>query len=430
MFLEAHRDLDLIDPKVNARISAAHPEAYFELLADCIVAPDNALSVFNDDVVISANVKMGKAVEDCRLYVGGGCQENVLEECEINSRATIYLNLSNVFLMGFFPEDWNWFFERAGATAARYEQCESWDELYQAFLWNLKVVVEAHIDERNRTESEGPRYNPCPLHSSMLDDCLSKRTDMMAGGCRYSYGSVSLVGIGTLIDSLFALKRTVFDERMISLAELGRVLAADFQDAAAFREFVANRIAKFGHPDAEIRAFSARVFKDLACTVSGKPNTRGGHYEASLFSFRSFAKLGVKTPATPDGRRAGEYLSPGMSPSVLALGQHASVGQILSALEPTDMGDYPVVAVLDLKLPAVRGRLPSSALVAVLRRFISSGGSVLQTNCVDQETLKEARACPELHPDLVVRVSGYSARFTALDPAIQDEIIERTEADV
>jgi formate C-acetyltransferase len=430
MLLEAHRDLGLIDPKINARISAAHPPACFELLAECIVAPDNTLSVFNDDVVIPANARMGKAVEDCRVYVGGGCQENVLEECEINSRATIYLNLLSVFLSGFFPEKWRWFFGRAGTAPVRYEECASWEELYGAFLRNLKIVVDAHIDERNRTEREGWRYNPCPLHSSMLDDCLAQRKDMMAGGCRYSFGSVSLAGIGTLVDSLLAVKILVFDQGEISLSELRRMLETDFEGAEAFRERLANRVAKFGHEDPSISEFSAQVFADVARVTSGKPNSRGGCYEPSLFSFRSFVKLGEKTGATPDGRRDGHYLSPGMSPSVLALGQHASVGQVLSSLEPLNMKDYPVVAVLDLKLPATPGGLPSSALVAVLRRFLASGGSVLQINCVSQDTLTEARAHPERHPDLVVRVSGYSSVFVRLPEAIQDEIIDRTEADV
>jgi formate C-acetyltransferase len=136
--------------------------------------------------------------------------------------------------------------------------------------------------------------------------------------------------------------------------------------------------------------------------------------------------MGAKTGATPDGRRSGEPLSPGMSPSLLAIGHKTSVGQILSALEPLDLTLYPVVAVLDVKLPAARGGLSPHAIVPVIRRFLAAGGSVLQINCVDQDMLKEARMHPELHPDLVVRVSGYSSVFVRLGEPIQDEIITRT----
>ena len=426
LVVETHRDLRLIDPKMNLRISAHHPPEYFELLAAGIVSGDNAFAIFNDDVVIPANARMGKALEDARLYVGGGCQENVLENGEVNSRATIYLNLLDVFLLGFFPDKWTFFFERAGIEPARYDPCAAYEELHTAFLANLKAVVDAHIAERNRTEKEGVRFNPCPLHSSMLDDCLAKRLDMMAGGCRYSYGSISLAGIGTLIDALCAVKTVVYDRRLVEFEDLRRMLATNFADQDSFRNLLVHRIPKFGHEDDAIRAFSGRVFAEVAHASSGMPNSRGGRYEASLFAFRSFAEFGAQTGATPDGRRAGEQLSPGMSPSLLATGPSSSIGQLLSALEPLDLTLYPVVAVLDIKLPAVRGGVPSAAVAPVIRRFLMAGGSVLQINCVDQEMLKAARVHPELYPDLVVRVSGYSSPFVRLAEPIQDEIIART----
>lgn len=426
LMIETHRDLGLIDPKLNARISARHPPEYFELLADNIVSGGNALAIFNDDVVIPANTKRGKALEDSRLYVGGGCQENVLENCEINSRATIYLNLLHVFLMGFCPDSWAFFLDRAGIQVARYDGCSTFDEFHNAFLDNLKAVVGVHVAERNRTEREGVRFNPCPLHSAMLDDCLAKRRDMMEGGCRYNSGSLSLVGIGSLVDSLFAVKTAVYDRQLVSLDDLWRMLSTDFKDEEVFRNLLAHRIAKFGQEDEDIRAFSAQAFADVALASSGLPNSRGGRYESSLFAFRSFVDMGAKTGATPDGRRSGEPLSPGMSPSLLAIGHKTSVGQILSALEPLDLTLYPVVAVLDVKLPAARGGLSPHAIVPVIRRFLAAGGSVLQINCVDQDMLKEARMHPELHPDLVVRVSGYSSVFVRLGEPIQDEIITRT----
>lgn len=426
LVLELHREQGLIDPKVNARLSARHPPEYLALLARFNAGGGNSLSIFNDDVVIPANVRMGKAVEDCRAYVGGGCQENVLESGEINSRATIYLNLMHVFLMGFFPERWAFFARRAGFEIRRYDGGAGYEALHRAFLDNLAAVAGAHAAERTRTEREGVVYNPCPLHSSMLDDCLRKRRDMMEGGCRYSFGSISLAGIGTLVDSLFAVRVAVFERALVPLERLAAMLERDFEGEEAFRARLAGRMAKFGHEDEPIRSFSARVFADVANAASGMPNARGGRYEASLFSFRSFTSFGAMTGATPDGRRAGEHLSAGMGPSLLAFGGDSSVGQVLSALEPLDLTLYPVVAVLDVKLPAARGGIPAPAVGAVIRRFLSAGGSVLQINCVDQEMLKEARAHPERHPDLVVRVSGYSSRFVRLAEPIQDEIIARS----
>jgi formate C-acetyltransferase len=426
MIIEAYEELKLVDPKLQARLTPRHPAAFFALLARLTAAGSNSLCIFNDDVIIAANHKMGKALADCRLYVGGGCQENVLENTEINSRATIYLNLAQVLLLGFFPQQWAFFAERNGLRWATYAGCASFADFYRACLDNLAAVVNACIAQRNRTEREGWRYNPCPLHSSSLDDCIDKARDMMAGGARYSFGSVSLTGIGTLVDALYAVQQAVYERRAVSLAQLQDMLANDFAGEEAFRQYLLKRVPKFGQEDEGIRAFSARVFADAARVSSGQANSRGGRYEASLFSFRSFTSFGQRTGATPDGRKAGEHLSPGMSPAPLALGPRCGISQMLRALEPLDLTLYPVVAVLDVKLPTGRGTTAPAVIAPILRRFLQAGGSVLQLNCVDQAVLREAREHPERHPDLVVRVSGYSAYFSALSPAIQDEIIART----
>jgi formate C-acetyltransferase len=114
-----------------------------------------------------------------------------------------------------------------------------------------------------------------------------------------------------------------------------------------------------------------------------------------------------------------------MSPGPLALRDSTSIGGLLHALEPLDLTDYPVVAVLDAKLPASRVGHRPDVIVPVIRRFLAAGGSVLQLNCVDEELLLEAQEHPDRHPDLVVRVSGYSAYFTTLPAHTQREIIDR-----
>ncbi|MEI6502330.1 MAG: pyruvate formate lyase family protein, partial [Armatimonadota bacterium] len=234
-----------------------------------------------------------------------------------------------------------------------------------------------------------------------------------------------LTGIGTLVDALYAIRRLVYEEVRLSLGELAEILASDFAGEEALRQYVIHRLPKFGHDDPEVAQFAAEVFAQVAQASSGMPNTRGGVYEASLFSFRTFTSMGNLTGATPDGRRAGEHLSPGMSPSQLALGEQTGVGQLLRCLEALDLAQYPVVAVLDVKLPLAPAGYEPQTLLPIILRFIECGGSVLQINCLDPATLRAAQAHPERHPDLVVRVSGYSAYFNTLCTTLQDEIIER-----
>ena len=425
IIIGAYKDLKLVNPKLNARVSPRHPDEYFERLADLHADGRNVLAVFNDDVLIEANRRMGKAVEDCRLYVSGGCQENVLQNTEINSRASIYLNLAHVLLMGFRPEQWRPYLDAAGIEPATYDGAETYEEFLRRFLANLEAVANEHIAARNRTEKEGWWYNPCPLHSSTLDDCIEEARDMLDGGTRYAGASVSLIGVGTLVDSLRAVQRLVYEEGRLSLCELAEILEDDFEGQEQLRQYLANRVPKFGTDDEDIREFSGRVFSDLARVTSGRPNTRGGKYEASVFVYRTFVWMGRGTGATPDGRRAGEPLSQGMGPGPLALSQEAGVTTVLSALEPIELEDYPVAAVLDVKLPYAPAGMDREVVVTLMKRFLEFGGSVLEFNVVDPEELLDALEHPECHGDLVVRVSGYSARFTTLHENLQQEIIER-----
>jgi formate C-acetyltransferase len=425
IIIDAYRKLGLVNPKLNARISPRHPDEYFERLAGLNAAGRNVVAVFNDDVLVEANRRMGKAVEDCRLYVSGGCQENVLQNTEINSRASIYLNLAQVFLMGFFPERWADYTGEGGIEPQTYDDAQSYPEFHRRFLGNLEAVVGERIAARNHTEKEGWWYNPCPLHSSALDDCIENARDMLDGGTRYAGASVSLIGVGTLVDSLRAVRHLVYERGEVTLQELAHVLETDFEGREPLRQYLVKRMPKYGTDDPEIRQFSARVFSDLARVGSGPPNTRGGRYEASVFVYRAFVWMGHRTGATPDGRRAGEPLSPGMGPSAFALAGNSTVGSVLAAIEPIDLAAYPVAAVLDLKLPWADTGLEPDIIESVIRRFLDVSGSVLQFNVVDPAVLQDAREHPEMHRDLVVRVSGYSARFTTLPEQIQDEIIQR-----
>jgi formate C-acetyltransferase len=186
-------------------------------------------------------------------------------------------------------------------------------------------------------------------------------------------------------------------------------------------------VPKYGRDEGEIRDFATQVFADAARVASGQPNSRGGRYVASLFAHMSSIRYGQQGGATPDGRKAGEPLSKSMGPSTTALGSRHDLGSVLDALEPLDLTDYPVVAVLDVKLPLVPPRQARQVIKPIIQRFLQIGGSVLQVNTLDAETLRDARRDPDNHRDVVVRVSGFSAYFTTLPGNQQDEIIQRTQ---
>lgn len=424
LILRAYGELRLLNPKLQARFSPGAPKAYRRAVADFVALGTNALCVYNDEVVIAANVAAGKALKDCRLYVGGGCQENILQNCEIHNRGAMFFSLPRVLEATLYPERWTEFCRSEAVSLVNGAAATSFDGLYQAFLTNLRTIVGQLVARRNVNEADGWQYNPCPLHSATLDDCIANARDVVAGGARYSSGAVDLCGIGTVIDSLFALRRVVFEEARVPLERMLRILADNWADEEPLRQYVLHRVGKYGSGDDDAAAFARQAFADVAAASSGFPNSRGGRYQASLFAHRQFMALAPWVTATPDGRRSGEPMSPGMGPSLLALSDRCDLGQVLAAIEPLELEGYPVVAVLDLKLPAdSRGE----HIEAVIERFLAVGGSVLQLNVVDQRVMAEAVEHPELHPDLIVRISGYSAYFTKLPPSVQAEVMARTQ---
>lgn len=418
LIFKAYLELKCIDPKLNVRISRSSPEELITLTSKAISAGNNNVCVFNDEVIICANQKAGKALEDARLYVAGGCQENILAECEQNSRATVYMSCLPALFRVWGDTTWDGFTKRfCTLKPQQHVASDGFEQIYQKTLHNLKMHITAQVNMKNASEARGLYWCVSPAHSALIKDCIKNGKDMFLGGARYSSGSVSLAGIATLTDSLLAIKWVVFDQGLMPFEEFIKIVKNNFANNEELRKRIIAEAPKFARDEAANR-FAARLFRDVARLHEGLKNTRGGKYEPSLFSFRSFTALGDRLAATPDGRLAGQYLSASASPTLLS-GTVAT--DIINAVKHLDLTDYPVVAVTDLKLPRVSDVIVRSLIV----NFIKNGGSVLQCNTVDQQALLDARVHPERHSDLVVRISGYSARFVALSPQEQDEVIQR-----
>lgn len=420
LILRVHRALRLVNPKPQCRISVGADDAYLHQLGEIVANGDNILSIFNDDVLIAAQQRTGKRLEDCRRYVNGGCQELMLLGCEHSEGARWYVNLARLLELSLRPE----LAVPYAAMPLAPLSPASFDALYDGVLANLRAVL-AMVSARERRQGQAwPQVNPCPLISATLSDCLANGRDLTAGGGRYNPTGVCLYGLATLADSLHALRLAVFEQRLCSYEELIEALRADFAGFATLQAAL-RRLPRYGQDDADADAFTARVAHDLAQACRGLTNQRGGPYQPAIFSYWSFARGGWRTGATPDGRHAGDYLSQGAAPSRLA--KAPSAAHVLASMAAVDWSDYPGIAVFDLAMPlAARPADVAGHYAALLKTFVRLGGPMIQFSVMDPATLREAQAQPDAYPDLVVRVAGYSAYFTALDREVQDEIITRT----
>jgi formate C-acetyltransferase len=456
LILQMHHELGLLNPKPNCRFSSDSPQAYLEQIADQILDGHNVFALQNDDVLIPALVRHGKSVQDARLYVNGGCQETICEGTEHSAGAYYYFNLPRVLdlcLLGepsgvgaahrnatfvtsissaiddapdfgapFIPTP----IDNAPDFGAPFivptiDDAPDFGVFYRCTLDALKETMSAGARWRRLGAARWDEVNPCPLYSATLAGCIETGKDYTAGGARYNPSGIAPVGFATLVDSLYAIKAGVYEQRWVTLPQLREALQKNW---AGWQRLRARMMAlpKFGHGHDEVDALAARLSADMAAHVRTLENERGGRFQPSLFVYYVFVRMGKEVRATPDGRRSGDVLSQGAGPG--QLNPPASLTDVIHSVSRVDYVDHPGNAVIDVQLP-YGGQVSPHTLTALIRTFARLGGPTIQFNCVSGDQLRDAQRHPERHRDLQVRICGLSAYFCTLDRAVQDEIIAR-----
>ncbi len=407
LILDAVVNVRSINTKINCRISSRHPEAYLQKIIGVQLENLPTLMMHNDDVLIPARVSMGQAVEDARLYVGGGCHEIVLQGSEVCTRADSWISLPRILL----------------ATMHHTSDCPDFETFYRTYLRDLKAYHERIVAIKNKGEAMWCQYDPLVLYSSSLSGCLEKGKDLTEGGATYNTIALSMLGIADLVDSLYAIQQLVYNEKRLTMQDFCRILNEDFANDEVLRQYIIKKLPKHGTNDPVINAFTARVLNDIS-TVSGQTNARGGKYLPAVYPHNANTFLGVRTGATPNGRKACTALSRGVSPSEFI--PTDSPLDIIHSLKHIDFTKFADSFITEITLPGMAGNEKSrQTLLAIIRAFLDAGGSSLQFNLIDKETLLAARAAPEQHQHLMVRVCGFSAVFVFLDEISQAEIISR-----
>jgi formate C-acetyltransferase len=422
LFLKAHYENKLLNPKLNCRFGKDTPVEFLEEISRQILAGHNVFALINDDCLIEANVRMGKNVEDCRLYGAGGCQETVVEGVEHSAGAYYYFNIPKAYELSMMPtEDIKTNLKKLNVKESWNEMPENFEDYYQQTFDFIASLIINGAQIRREIGKAWPGVNPCPFFSSTLYDCFKNKKDYTAGGARYNPGGISLVGFGTVVDSIFAVKKASFDDGWLSLKELKNILKNNWDGNENLRRrFVS--LPKYGHNNAEVDALAARFAEDLRKVCVSQKNERDGYFQPSFFVYYSFVTLADQTAATPDGRKYGEMYTQGISPG--RLNPTKSLSEAILSAGKIDFAGFPGNAVLDVQLPM--GGMDAKKLGAMTKVFGNLKNPTLQCSCANPEELKDAQINPEKHRDLMVRISGLSAKFVALKKSVQDEIINRS----
>ena len=424
IILEVIDELHLLQPQANIQLSRKTPEHFLRAACRVIRQGYGYPSVFNADEVITEQVRMGKTVEDARE---GGCSGCIETGCFGKEAYVLtgYFNTPKVLEVvlnnGVDPLSG----KQIGLRTGDPREFRNYDELYQAFVRQLNYMVDLKIRINNYIERMFANYAPATFLSVVIHDCIRKGKDYYNSGPRYNTNFIQCVGIGTITDSLSAIKKHVFEDKSIPMDRLLSALRNNFKDQEPLRLTLFNKTPAFGNDDDYADDIMRQVYASLFDAIEGKPNTKGTGYHLDMLSTTCHIYFGKKLGASANGRIAGLPESDGTSPSHGA--DRRGPTAVIKSLGKMDQFKSGGTLLNQKFLPSVlAGEDGLSKMAALIRTYFKLDGHHIQFNVVDAETLRDAQKHPDKYRDLLVRVAGYSDYFVDLDIYHQEEIIART----
>jgi len=425
IMLEIIEELHILQPGNSVHISEKTPDKLLHAATRVIRQGHGYPSIFNPDIYVPEMLRQGKSLEDARE---GGCS-GCIEVGAFGKEAyllTGYLNVPKIFEVtlnnGVNPVTG----KMAGIKTGDPRDFDSFDELYAAFHKQLAFIIDQKIRVSNYIDRMFAKYAPAPFLSVVIEDCISAGRDYYDGGPRYNTNYIQCCGLGTVTDSLVALKKHVFEDETFTMDHVLTAVENNFEDEEVLRQTIMNRTPFFGNDDDYADDIALRVYDDLFGIIDGKPNVKGGQYHLNMLSTTCHVYFGKVMGATPNGRLAGKSISDGTSPSHGADTHGPSA--VVKSLSKIDHAKSGGTLLNQRFLPSLLKRdKDMEKLGHLVRSYFTLGGHHIQFNVVDTATLLAAQKSPEDYKDLLVRMAGYSDYFNDMNADLQREVIERTQ---
>ena len=437
LVLDVVEELHISDFPIAVRVSSSTPERLLKRVAAIQRLGGGIIAIYNEDRIIPNLVKFGYPLEEARDFANDGCWEILIPgktafgyqpfDALLPLQETLGLSESSANpARQKKVECSDWIAQPRGAgPAGAFPDFES---LYAAYVQNLRRTLEPLFEERFSNQPPGGPSQPCPLLSLLVDDCIARGRSYVDGGPKYTVRSPHAGGLPDVANSLLVIRRLVYEQKTLTLADFVEILKGDWEGQEPLRRRIETQFDFYGNDNAEADALLQRVFNDYTGIVAETPERHGVLRPAGISTFgREGTTFLSHRTATASGKRRGAVLAANFSPSpgtdkrgpTSVIRSHCSV----------DFSRLPCGTALDLKIlpSSVEGENGIQALVGLMRCFVTLGGIFMQTDVVDGAQLRDAQEHPDRYPNLSVRVSGWSARFATLEKDWQDMIIQRTE---
>ncbi len=412
LVLDVVEELHISDYPIAVRLNSHTPDKLLKRIAEVQRHGGGIVAVYNEDVVIKSLCKFGYPLDEARRFANDGCWEAIVP----GKTNFIYS-----------PQDTLLMLQKAlplsGDTKGNPDYPD-FDGLYAAFAKELQTAVDAHNAGADGYSVGG---GPAPLVSLMIEGCIEKARGYYDRGPKYTVLAPHMGGIANTANSLLAIKKLVYDEKLLTLSEFLDILGSDWEGQENLRRMVLSRIEFYGNDSDEADAMVKRVFDDYTSMAAKVRERNGVLRPAGISTFGREIEWRAHRTATADGHRKGEILATNFSPSpgTDKIGPTAA----LKSYCKMDFSNLPNIGTVELKvLPAsVKGEQGVRALVGLMKSFVKLGGCFMHIDVVDTAMLLDAQRHPEKYPNLSVRIAGWSARFATMDKNWQDMVIGRTQ---
>ena len=425
LILDCMDEMKLLQPSSNVQISKKTPQKFLKRACEISRKGWGQPAFYNTEAIIQELLNAGKTIEDARRGGTSGC----VETGAFGNEAYIltgYFNLPKILELTLYNGYDIVSKKQIGLPLGYAKDFKSYEELFDAYKKQIEYLVDIKIEGSNVIEKIYAEYMPAPFLSVITNDCISKGKDYNAGGARYNTNYLQGVGIGTITDSLAAIKYNVFDEKKFTMEELIEAMEHNFEGYDMIANLVRNRTPKYGNDDDYADDIMKDVFNFYQKTVTGRPNMKGGTYRINMLPTTCHVYFGEVMNASPNGRLAQKPVSEGISPEKGAdTNGPTAVIKSCSKMDHLRTGG----TLLNQKFTpsVVKGEEGLDNMANLVRSYFNMDGHHIQFNVIDRETLIQAQKHPDEYKDLIVRVAGYSDHFRNLSKALQDEIIDRTE---
>ena len=473
MCILASMHVHLPMPSLSIRVWNGSPHELLIKAAELTRTGIGLPAYYNDEVIIPALLNRGLTLADAREYNIIGCVEPQKAGKTDGWHDAAFFNMCRplelVFSNGMDKG------ELVGIQTGDVTKMTTFEEFYDAYKKQMEYCISLLVNADNAIDVAHAERVPLPFESCMVDDCISRGLSVQEGGAIYNFTGPQGFGIANMADSLYAIRKLVYEDKKVSMEEYKEALAWNYdkgldeqsvkdisemilkgmqdggmnvtEDTAKavlttvmrlkpteeqlriFTEIhhMIDEVPKYGNAIDDVDYFARDVAYTYTRPMQKYHNPRGGQYQAGLYPVSANVPLGGQTGATPDGRYAHTPVADGVSPSA-----GKDVKGPTAAATSVSRLDHFIVSngtLFNQKFhpSALAGREGLEKFVSLIQTFFDQKGMHMQFNVVDRETLLDAQKHPEKYSHLVVRVAGYSALFTTLSRSLQDDIIRRTE---